>query len=400
MPVPLTKPSESGSAVVIQLARLGDLVQSLPAIMALKERRLEQNLSLLCASPLSSVAACFPGLDRVIAWEGTRWRTWATNWPVSPKRTLDEVKRYLDTSVFGAYTRAYNLNQHKRAILLSALMADRVIGPGEHGPLDFKLPPWAAYVRAIAEDRGQNRIHLADAFCGFCGVVPLGVRPQVVCPPASLPNDLSAFGRQDGVWVALVVGAGDTARCMSVARWSEWIGTFLERQENGHVVLIGSGGERESARAIQDGLRPIVLGRVWDATGRTTLDQLIVLLARCHWVVGADTGPLHLAAATGARALGFYFARARVHETGPYGEGHWVFQANAGSVNEWPMDESVELILSDMRPRMHSGEWRVWQSHVDHWGAYYTDTQTTGPDPQRERIWHRLHRFSAQAVCS
>ena len=67
----------------------------------------------------------------------------------------------------------------------------------------------------------------------------------------------------------------------------------------------------------------MIAGRLWDATGRTTLSQLATTLKRCDWAVGADTGPLHLAAAVGTSAMGFYFSRARVHETGPYGQGHW-----------------------------------------------------------------------------
>ena len=43
-------------------------------------------------------------------------------------------------------------------------------------------------------------------------------------------------------------------------------------------------------------------------------------------MIGSDTGPLHLGVACGARAIGWYFSRARVHETGPYGVGHYVWQ--------------------------------------------------------------------------
>ncbi|HJU04498.1 MAG TPA: glycosyltransferase family 9 protein [Nitrospiraceae bacterium] len=391
MPASSAKRPESGRAVVIQLARLGDLIQSLPAIAALKGRDVERNLSLLCASPLASVAARFPGIDHVIPWAGAYWHRWAAQaGPIQPR--VEEARSYLEGLMPMTYARAYNLNQHPRAVLLSTLIAARVMGPGEKGPLDRGGPPWAAYVRAVATERGQNRVHLADALCGFCGARPLGVSLRLSCPSVSLPEDLSAIGQEEGAWVALIVGAGDCERCVPLIRWSEWIVRFLERHAAGRVVLIGSGNEREGGRAIQDHIPSLVLGRVWDATGRTTLEQLMVILARCQWVVGADTGPLHLGAAMGARALGFYFARARVHETGPYGEGHWVWQAESGTADECPISESVDVVLSDRVSATDSQRWTLWQSHLDQWGAYYTHPGSPNPDQQRERTWQQLHQ--------
>ena len=77
--------------------------------------------------------------------------------------------------------------------------------------------------------------------------------------------------------------------------------------------------------------------------GARPLPQLATLLKRCHWAVGADTGPLHLATAVGTQAMGFYFSRARVHETGPYGQGHWVWQADRALPETWPIRASVNI---------------------------------------------------------
>jgi hypothetical protein len=160
-------------------------------------------------------------------------------------------------------------------------------------------------------------------------------------------------------------------------------------------------------RAIQDDLSPLCLGRVWDTTGRTTLIQTAAILSRCHWVLGSDTGPLHMGTAVGARAMGFYFARARVHETGPYGEGHWVWQAQlpAGQdvqgesrmesmgvehINRWPIAESVRLILEG-----RCGDapgWTLWESALDRWGACYLHNGVASMDAAREEVWRRLHR--------
>jgi hypothetical protein len=146
---------------------------------------------------------------------------------------------------------------------------------------------------------------------------------------------------------------------------------------------------------------------VWDATGQTSLPELAEILARCRAVVGADTGPLHLAAAMGTSVVGWYFARARVHETGPYGTGHVVWQAGDlkrqdpepqpassriaphRSPSCWPIRETVSYLLDD-QPMSLEG-WSVWTSYCDRWGAYFVESGR-GPIPPREReaLWREL----------
>jgi ADP-heptose:LPS heptosyltransferase len=388
-------------ALVIQLARLGDLVQSLPAIMALKAQDQARRLDLLCAGPLASLGSCFPGIEHVHGWQGERWRAWSDRWESEPQTTVTDIRAYLHDVSPALYDRAYNLNQHCRAVLAASLLA-------EHGPLSQDLPPWAAYLQGVARNRGDNRIHLADAFCGLCGVRPLEVAPRLNVPTSGFPADLAPIGMGEGPWIAVVVGAGDPERCVPPPVWSHWVTEFLDNSSTGQVVLIGGGGERATAHAVLDGVPSLFLGRVWNATGRTSLVELAAVLARCQWVVGADTGPLHLGAAMGARALGFYFAHARVHETGPYGESHWVWQAEpligcevrgtsaeetcpAGrEIDQWPIAESVSLLLDGRYEERE--EWSLWQSHLDRWGVYYGPAGLSSySDHRREKVWRALH---------
>ena len=46
--------------------------------------------------------------------------------------------------------------------------------------------------------------------------------------------------------------------------------------------------------------------RVTDLTGQLSLSQLVELISGCDGLIAASTGPLHLAAAFGIRAIGLY----------------------------------------------------------------------------------------------
>lgn len=390
--------------LLIQLARLGDLVQSLPAIASLTAQYPHRSLDLLCPTPLADLGRLFPKVGRVLEWNGTQWHTWAESFVGEFQLSwLREVGQYLTELTTEPYKMAYVLNHHPRAILAGALLATEVQSPHLRGPLDEELSPWASYLREVAQTRGFNRIHLSDTFCGLCGVNP-PPSPSVLIPPSDdLPDDLAEVGMSAGQWVAVVVGAGDTDRSISVAVWIEWISTMLAHDSPCAVVLVGAERDQTTALAIQDGLSPMMAGRLWDATGRTTLPQLATVLKRCHWVVGADTGPLHLAAAVGTSAMGFYFSRARVHETGPYGQGHWVWQADRALPETWPIHASVKMIrepetVSQQEPVVG---WSLWQSHHDEWGAIFRPVGDRVPqDDQRATVWQQLleQRLSLQGV--
>lgn len=53
--------------------------------------------------------------------------------------------------------------------------------------------------------------------------------------------------------------------------------------------------------------------RVTDLTGRLSLQQFIAFIGRCDGLVAASTGPLHIAAALGKRAVGLFSPRRPIH---------------------------------------------------------------------------------------
>jgi ADP-heptose:LPS heptosyltransferase len=383
---------------MIQLARLGDLVQSLPVIASLATQYPHRSLDLLCAASLADLARLFSNVGHVVQWSGAQWHAWAESFAGEFQPSwLREVEQYLAELTTDPYAMAYVLNHHPRAILAATLLATEVQGPNLRGPLDEALSPWASYLQHVAQTRGANRIHLSDTFCGLCGVTPPPVPPVLRLPSIVLPSDLAEIGTSAGQWIAVVVGAGGEDRTIPVAVWIEWISTVLAYDSPCAVVLVGTKRDQATAVAIQDGLSPMMAGRLWDATGRTTLPQLAAVLKRCQWAVGADTGPLHLAAAVGTRAMGFYFSRARVHETGPYGLGHWVWQSDHALPEIWPIHASVKLIRE---PETASRQapvtgWSLWQSHHDEWGAiFHPVDDNDAQEDRRAAVWQQISEQS------
>jgi len=398
-------------ALLIQLARLGDLVQSLPVLTALQSAHPERALDLLCPSPLVALGELFPCVDRVYPWNGEQWHEVATTKIANCDQRLVQAKRYVSGCAFPTYSLAYNLNNHPRGILAAHVLSDLVVGPGEHGPLNPILPAWAGYLRQIAHDRGQNRVHLADAFCGLCQVLPPSDIPFLRATDVLLPLELERIvSGQSSTLIGIVLGAGDADRRIPLSVWQDLIGACAEHIPQSYLLLIGGEGEREAALSLEHRLPAKYLNRVVNGCGRTSLPQLVAILNRCQWVVGSDTGPLHLGTMCGARAIGWYFSRARVHETGPYGVGHFVWQHESGqprkslddhelraersSSEYWPVMETAHLMRGE-KVDSKKGVWDLWTSHRDEWGAFYT--RDDAPDKAvlgRKDTWEALSQLT------
>ncbi|MFN8634973.1 MAG: glycosyltransferase family 9 protein [Chloroflexota bacterium] len=104
-----------------------------------------------------------------------------------------------------------------------------------------------------------------------------------------------------GPVVAIHPGTGAVLKNWLPDRWSE-VTRALRVERDARIFLTGGPGDREVVEAVAARLspRPPVL------VGETTLGQLAALFASSDLVLGCDSGPLHLAAAVGARTVRLY----------------------------------------------------------------------------------------------
>jgi len=93
--------------------------------------------------------------------------------------------------------------------------------------------------------------------------------------------------------LVLHIGAGTSAKAWSVERWRSLVCSLVSR-ELGEVVLVGTAADRAAATEIAAGFSSHY---VRDWTGQLELAELAALCRRADVVVGADSGPAHLAAA-------------------------------------------------------------------------------------------------------
>ncbi|HVE13187.1 MAG TPA: lipopolysaccharide heptosyltransferase II, partial [Elusimicrobiota bacterium] len=95
----------------------------------------------------------------------------------------------------------------------------------------------------------------------------------------------------------------------------------LMAERGARVVLLGGPEDAELCRRIAADAPGCV-----DAAGKTTLPQLMELVGRLELLVTNDSGPMHVAAASGVPTLALFGPTTRELGFFPYGEGHRVIE--------------------------------------------------------------------------
>ena len=140
-------------------------------------------------------------------------------------------------------------------------------------------------------------------------------------------NRLSNFTNK----IVLLPGAGRTEKHWPVVRFRE----IAARYRNDAVVVWGP-GELDLAAEIGGVIAP-----------ETNLRELAFLMQQARVVVGADTGPLHLADAVGTRVVGLY-GPTDSRRNGPYGQpGHTIQAETMQSITAAEVIKKIDEVLAE-----------------------------------------------------
>ncbi len=300
--------------LVCQLARMGDLCQSLPLLRDLKEAE-GCRVSVLVDRRLAQLASHLaPWLESVFTVDiEAHLETFRSSlsWVGSWERLEAELRPLRQAR----FDRVVNLNFGPLASAVVRSFRDSSPVEG-FGSEDFENPvsAWTDFVRSLLQtDRRLCRFHLVDLFRFHSA--------RKARPPWSegfVPAPLTSRST-----LGVQVGTRCAKRTWAENRFGEVLRAIQSELEL-RVVLFGDHREVLAARRVARGLMP---ERVTDLVGKTSLTDLADALSACDRILSADTGTLHMASWLGVPSVALFFGPARVFETGPYGSGHFVLQS-------------------------------------------------------------------------
>ena len=184
---------------------------------------------------------------------------------------------------------------------------------------------WFSNVQIAAN---PNR-HVLDGFMDFAETLGAPRTPLQWNIPISGTNRQQAE-EQAPAGPYLLISPCSSQRARNFRNWSaEGYARLIDhayRHHGLHALLTGGNTELEQQYGEQ--IQALTEHKPVNLIGRTSLKTLLALVEKAHLVVAPDSGPMHMATATGTPALGLY-ASSNPDRTGPYLSRQWV-------VNRYP----------------------------------------------------------------
>jgi ADP-heptose:LPS heptosyltransferase len=256
--------------LVIRLGALGDFVQSLGPMAAIRRHHGRATITLLTTPPFAALARASGLVDAV--WTDGRPRRFGWGW----WRLIGRLRR-------AGFDRVYDLQTSARTASYWRWMGK---------------PDWSGHVPGCSlpdPDPERDRRHTIDRQRGQLAAA--GITAVPVTDLSAIAADVARFGLA-GPYVLLVPGGSahrpakrwPAARYAILARRLTWSGLI--------PVIIGGPDEVPLAHAI---VARTPAAR--DLTGQTSFAEIVALARAATGAVGNDTGPMHLIAMAGCPSL-------------------------------------------------------------------------------------------------
>lgn len=277
----------SARILCVQFASIGDLILTTPALSALHSACPDAHIALLTSTQAEPVVRGVGLVDEVIAldkalFNGTRAFLTPANW-----RRLRAFGRFDTVIYFHHFT--LKAGTLKFWLIARAVGARRRVGL-QNGNGWFLTDSIA--------DGGFGARHQAEYWLDLVALLGADSAPR----PARVARQTFDLppAESDAPTVVIHAGSGgySLARRWDAAGFAAVADALAS--DGARVVLVGSADD--DSAAVQARLNHPVI----DLTGRTTLAELADVLANADLFIGADSGVLHLAAASGSPVLAIF----------------------------------------------------------------------------------------------
>ena len=305
--------------LIIKPSSMGDIVQALPVLTALKEAWPQAHVSWLVARPFAGILEGHPRLDTVVVFDRRRFARFTLSATVAAEFVafLQGLRRRRFTTVIDL-----------QGLLRSGIFALASGAPRRVGFREAREGAPLFYTDEVSV--GRRDMHAVDRYLAVARRLGLAMPKATDHLPASAEARQAIRERLTGMGLA---PTEPYAVVCAYARWptKQWpperfarVLDTLRSETGARAVLVGSADAVANARTISDRMdeRPI------DLTNRTTLKELVAVIAEARAMVTNDSGPMHVAAAVGTPVVAI-FGPTNPDRTGPYGPGHRVLAGRA-----------------------------------------------------------------------
>jgi ADP-heptose:LPS heptosyltransferase len=317
--------------LILNITRMGDLIQMGPLLARLREEQPGVAIDLVVDRQFALVASMLEGIRDVISFDFHELIDSSRACVKDAVSLYREVAGWARPMLDRHYDRIVNLTFNRPSAFLAGYIGAPDIRGGRSawdGGVVIDNA-WMAYFTDIHHFRRINRFNLVDVYAlggsGLGEYAPLHV---------TVPTESRDWARRflasekpaAAQWIAVQAGASDIMKAWRPAHFGTALAALSERWKGG-VLFIGAPSERETIAQVIQAYRGAGGRNLFiNAAGRTSLEQLAALLTEARLLLTNDTGPMHMAVAVKTPVVDLSVGHVDFRETGPYGAGHWVVQ--------------------------------------------------------------------------
>ncbi len=308
---------------------IGDVMLTLPIVGYLRKQFPTAHLVFLGRAYTLPVLKCCHHIDEVIDYDELQ--------KLDREQQVEEIKKQKADAIIHVFPRKDIAHIARKAEIKYRIGTSH------------RFYHWIACNYTVAFSRKNSDLH--EAQLNFKLLAPLGIN---VIPSLQELSDYYGFIVSGELSKGIVLSVNKKKVILhpkSQGSAVEWgINKFekfaeLLLSKDHQVIITGTAKEKESIAKSSLFKHPGII----DAMGKLNLQELMVLINHCDVLVAASTGPLHIAAALGKKAMGIYSERKPVHpgRWSPVGKNIVVISKNKLGASDEELDALVKEIKAE-----------------------------------------------------
>jgi ADP-heptose:LPS heptosyltransferase len=329
--------------LVLQLARLGDTLQSLMALRAAQQLYPHLEITFVARERFADGARKVPWLHQVITLDSETVLSPHLRGEATEDETLTALAQWVRPLSMENWDLLLNWSFSEASSYLAAVIPARVkLGYSRRNDPQLNqtaVDGWSQYLQAIVQGDVHQNIHLTDILTTQL-LTALQIHHGEPKADSSLPvtskhffeisSDVDLMNDEwfhpSKKWIAIQLGAAQEAKTWPVESWAKLAAQIIDRKPECQLLLLGGKDDEGRASEFLSHLsaQPRHLDAVINLVGDTRFERWVAAISRSEWLLSGDTAAIHLASLLGTRVLNISCGPVRWNETGPYGNGHYV----------------------------------------------------------------------------
>jgi len=300
--------------LIINLARLGDIIQTIPMIEGLNRKYPGCRVFMLVNSSFLNVCKIIPGLYKSVGIDFSLIH----NHLFSSSSTVEEgyyvLKEVFDALRTNQFDKIINITPHDIGVISTYLS-------GEEKSFWSNVNDWSKYYFNITKNWDTLTLNVVDLFKRIAGVSRQQCYSTIKQDKEAVSfadNLLKKHGHINGQYlIGMQPGASTDDKKWPLKYFIDLSDKILNKLD-AKVILFGGKDDISDGAAIESNLKDNIINLV----GKTDMSQLCALMSRTNVLITNDTGPMHIAAFTGTKIISINMGKEICETTGPYGNGN------------------------------------------------------------------------------